>query len=211
MHGMRDVLLRARIVENSRLLKQFTSTKWTEVRGARAERSVFLIQPIKELICGVTVTVVVFWTPWSLCGVWWRILLGSRSSDNQFPTLRVLNADIWRDPHGLYHGLRISIVTLLWLSWPGACFLQSHENFSGPKCQLSYRNPLVLKSWSFNMLLMSKKPRGLRSLPDGLEPRRCEDIKAIVTPRQARKVSGLLRNRLQVTKPYQGPAWHTRP
>ena len=32
------------------------------------------------------------------------------------------------------------------------------------------------------MPFMSKKPRGLRSLPDGLEPRRCEDIKAIVRP-----------------------------
>ena len=33
-------------------------------------------------------------------------------------------------------------------------FLKSPENFSGTKSQLSNCNPLVLKSWSFNMFLM---------------------------------------------------------
>ena len=33
-------------------------------------------------------------------------------------------------------------------------FLESPEKFSGPKSQFSNCNPLVLKSWSFNMFLM---------------------------------------------------------
>ena len=33
-------------------------------------------------------------------------------------------------------------------------FLESTENFSGPKSQSSNCNPLILKSWSFNMFLM---------------------------------------------------------
>ena len=43
-------------------------------------------------------------------------------------------------------------------------FLESPENFSGPKSQLSHCNPLVLKRWSFNMFLTQEKLRGLRIL-----------------------------------------------
>ena len=40
-----------------------------------------------------------------------------------------------------------------WFSNRGP-FLESPENFSDPKSQLSNCNPVVLKSWSFNMLWM---------------------------------------------------------
>lgn len=76
MQTRRDLQLRARIVANSRHF---------EVRGAFAKRSVFFIQPIKELICGVTITI-----PNHSHGGCWRLLLGCRGSDNQFPILGVV-------------------------------------------------------------------------------------------------------------------------
>ena len=54
-------------------------------------------------------------------------------------------------------------------------FLESPENFSGPKSQLPNCKPLALKCWCFYMFLMYEKPRGFRNL----EPRRCEDMTGI--------------------------------
>ena len=53
-------------------------------------------------------------------------------------------------------------------------FLESPENFSGPKRQLLNSNPL----WKANLFRESKRAMKF----DGLEPRRCEDIKKIVAP-----------------------------
>ena len=65
---------------------------------------------------------------------------------------------------------------------------------------LSNCNPLVVKSWSFDMILVFKKPRGLWSFIAYVEPWSCRDIKKIlllVHPKLAQNISGLLRNRPQ--------------
>ena len=60
-------------------------------------------------------------------------------------------------------------------------FVESVENFSDPRSQLSNCNPLVLKSCSSNMFFIHEKPKKIAKF-DGLEPRRCEDVKRIVAP-----------------------------
>ena len=55
-------------------------------------------------------------------------------------------------------------VVVNWGNRSWRAFLKRPENFTGPKSQLTNWNPLVLKSWSFNVFLMKEKLRGLRSL-----------------------------------------------
>ena len=61
--------------------------------------------------------------------------------------------------------------------------MESFENFSGPKSQLSNYNPLGLGLADLLTSLKKEKPRGLHSS----EPRRCEDIKGIVAPEMSQK------------------------
>ena len=77
----------------------------------------------------------------------------------------------------------------------GACFSKV-----GPENQLSNCNPLVFKSWSFNMFLMLEKPRGYQSLM-AQNPRRCEDIKGIVTPEIGPKCFGIFEKQAPVFRP----------
>ena len=63
---MKDLLLRGRIVRIFQVvIRQTTSTSCTKKHAARAARLLFLIQPIKSLICGdvEAVPVVVSSTP----------------------------------------------------------------------------------------------------------------------------------------------------
>ena len=62
-------------------------------------------------------------------------------------------------------------------SRPWGLFLESPENFSGPKSQLWNCNPLVLKSSSFKLSQCKKAKRTAEV--DGLETRRCKGIKGI--------------------------------
>jgi len=50
------------------------------------------------------------------------------------------------------------------------------------KCLLTNCNPLVLKSWSFNMFLTERKKNKRIGKFDDSEPWCCEDIKQIVAP-----------------------------
>ena len=65
-------------------------------------------------------------------------------------------------------------------------FLESPENFSGPKNHWSNCNTLALKSWSFKCF--ERNTKRIAKF-DGLEPKRCEDLKRIVV---LEIVSGLL-------------------
>ena len=59
---------------------------------------------------------------------------------------------------------------------PRGLFLESPENLAGPKSHLSNCNPLFFKH-AFD----TRKTKRIAKF-DGLEPRRCEDIKGIVAP-----------------------------
>ena len=67
----------------------------------------------------------------------------------------------------------------LFMTW--GLFLETPENFPGPKCQLSNCNPLFLKSWCFKHVINAWKTKRIAKF-DGLESRRYEDTKGIVAP-----------------------------
>jgi len=78
----------------------------------------------------------------------------------------------------------------------GGLFLKSTEKFSGLKSHLSNCSVLVLKSQSFRVFFNVRKTKRIARC-DGSEPRCCEDIKGIVTPKMGPKNLGLFRNRPQ--------------
>jgi len=71
----------------------------------------------------------------------------------------------------------------------GGLFLKSTEKFSGLKSHLSNCSVLVLKSQSFRVSFNVRKTKRIARC-DGSEPRCCEDIKGIVTPKMGPKKFG---------------------
>ena len=78
------------------------------------------------------------------------------------------------------------VLSIVWSTGARGLFLKSPEKFSGLKSQLSNYSVLVLKSQSLKVFFNVRKTKRIARC-DGSEPRCCEDIKGIVTPKMGPK------------------------